>query len=136
MAGEASPLPLSAHPAVPDDLAALAVHGPQVVTAARAALDDLAHGRVTGKLLRLVYGDIDPKTRAVLAIGVRDEHAIYRLAVARMQANEEPAASLPRNPAQVTDSRSAHGAPSTPAKANRAQPPGRPGGQIRPNGVR
>ncbi len=106
---------LSAHPAVPDDLASLAVYGPQVVIAARAALDDLAHGRVTGKLLgarhvsgdltglasvkfdipgsltrrfRLVYGDIDAKTRGVLAIGVRDEHAIYRLAVARMQTNE------------------------------------------------
>ncbi|MGH9127701.1 MAG: hypothetical protein ACRDY2_01755 [Acidimicrobiales bacterium] len=40
---------LSAHPGVPEDLAALAVYGPLVVTAARARLDDLAHGRrVTG----------------------------------------------------------------------------------------
>ena len=106
---------LRAHPAVPDDLAALVAYGPEVVAAARAALDDLAHGRVTGKLLgarrvsgdltglasvkfdipgsptrrfRLIYGDMDPGTRGVLAIGVRDEHAIYRLAVARMQADE------------------------------------------------
>lgn len=89
---------LSAHPAVPDDLTSLAVYGPQVVIAARAALDDLAYGRVTGKLLgarhvsgdltglasvkfdipgsptrrfRLVYGDIDAQTRGVLAIGGR-----------------------------------------------------------------
>ena len=40
-----------AHPAVPDDLAALVAYGPEVVAAARAALGDLAHGRVTGKLL-------------------------------------------------------------------------------------
>lgn len=106
---------LRAHPALPDDLAALAAYGPQAVTAARAALNDLAHARVTGKLLgarhvsgdltglasvkfdipgsptrrfRLIYGDIDPKTRGVLAIGVRDEHAIYRLAVERIQASE------------------------------------------------
>jgi hypothetical protein len=39
---------------------------------------------------RLVYGDIDDKTRGVLAIGVRDEHAIYRLAVERLQPSEEP----------------------------------------------
>jgi len=51
---------LSAHPAVPGDLAALAVYGPQVVTAASTALDDLAHGRVTGKLLgaRQISGDL------------------------------------------------------------------------------
>ena len=69
-----------------------------VVTAARSTLEDLAHGRVTGKALgarhvsgdltglasvkfdvpgsptwrfRLVYGDIDADTRGVLAIGVR-----------------------------------------------------------------
>lgn len=107
---------LAAHPAVPDDLDTLAAYGPEVVAAARAALDDLAHGRMTGKALgdrhvsgdltglasvkfdtpdsptrrfRLVYGDIDAETRAVLAIGVRDEHAIYRLAVERMRAQEE-----------------------------------------------
>jgi len=111
---------LSAHPAVPDDLAALAVYGPQVAAAARTALDDLAHGRVTGKLLgarhvsgdltglasvkfdipgsptrrfRLVYGEIDAETRGVLAIGPRDEHAIYRLAVQRIQGSKEPTAA-------------------------------------------
>lgn len=42
---------LAAHPAVSDDLNALAAYGPAVVSAARAALADLAHGRVTGKAL-------------------------------------------------------------------------------------
>lgn len=114
---------LSAHPALPDDLAALAVYGPQVAAAARTALDDLAHGRVTGKLLgarhvsgdltglasvkfdvpgsptrrfRLVYGAIDAETRGVLAIGPRDEHAIYRLAVQRVQGSKEPTAAYER----------------------------------------
>jgi len=77
------------------------------VAAARLALDDLAHGRVTGKRLgeRHVTGDLtglasvkyrrptqpDPAVPArvrrhrhhhpgVLAIGIREEHAIYRLA--------------------------------------------------------
>ena len=108
---------LAAHPAVPADLAALAAYGPEVVAAARAILVDLAHGRVTGKALgdrhvsgdltglasvkfdtpdsptrrfRLVYGDIDAETRGVLAIGARDEHAIYRLAVERIRVQEEP----------------------------------------------
>lgn len=36
---------------------------------------------------RLVYADID--TLGVLAIGVREEHAIYRLAVERMHLREE-----------------------------------------------
>ena len=108
---------LAAHPAVPDDLDALAAYGPEVVAAARTALDDLAHGRAAGKALgdrhvsgdltglasvkfdtpdsptrrfRLVYGDIDAETRGVLAIGVRDEHAIYRLAVERIRAHEAP----------------------------------------------
>ena len=85
---------LAAHPAVSDDLNALAAYGPAVVSAARAALADLAHGRVTGKALgdrhvsgdltglasvkfdtpdsptcrfRLVYGGIDAETRGVLA---------------------------------------------------------------------
>jgi hypothetical protein len=40
---------LISHPAVSDDLLALAAYGPDVVVAARAALDDLAHRRVTGK---------------------------------------------------------------------------------------
>lgn len=108
---------LIGHPAITDDLAALAAYGPEVVTALRVALDDLAHGRVTGKALgvrhvsgdltglasvkfdipgsptrrfRLVYGDIDTTTRGVLAIGVRDEHAIYRLAVERIGAGDRP----------------------------------------------
>lgn len=111
---------LSAHPAFPGDLAPLAVYGPEVAAAARTALDDLAHGRVTGKLLgarrvsgdltglatvrfdipgspihrfRLVSGEINAETRGVLAIGPRDEHAIYRLAVQRIQGGREPTAA-------------------------------------------
>lgn len=38
-----------AHPAVPDEPDALAAYEPEVVAAGRAVLDDLAHGRVTGK---------------------------------------------------------------------------------------
>lgn len=51
---------LAAHPAVPGDLVALAAYGPEAVAAARTALDDLAHGRVTGKALgdRRVSGDL------------------------------------------------------------------------------
>jgi hypothetical protein len=91
----------------------LAGYGAEAVAAARAAMDDLAHGRVRGKELgdrhvsgdltglasvkfdvadsptrrfRLVYGHIDAETLGVLAIGVRDEHAIYRLAVQRINA--------------------------------------------------
>jgi len=106
---------LRSHPAVTDDLAILAAFGPEVVAAARGTLEDLAHGRVTGKKLgirhvsgdltglasvkfdvpgsptrrfRLVYGEIDAKTCGVLAIGLRDEHAIYRLAVKRVGADE------------------------------------------------
>jgi hypothetical protein len=106
---------LRLHAAVSGDLADLAAYGPEVVAAARSILDDLAHGRVTGKALgarrvsgdltglasvkfdvpasptkrfRLVYGEIDANTRGVLAIGVRDEHAIYRLAVNRIGARE------------------------------------------------
>jgi hypothetical protein len=90
-------------------------YGPDVMAAARAALDDLAHGQVIGKALdfrrisgdltglasvkfdvaghpsrrcRLVYADLDASTRGVLAIGVRDEHAIYRMAVERIGAIE------------------------------------------------
>ena len=107
---------LISHPAVGDDLLALASYGLDVVVAARAALDDLAHGRVTGKALgerrvsgdltglarvkfdapgngtqrfRLIYADMDTSTRGVLAIGVRDEHAIYRLAIQRITTREE-----------------------------------------------
>lgn len=109
---------LSSHPDIPGDLAGLARYGAEIVTAAR-TLDDLAHGRATGKALgardvsgdltglasvkfdvpgsptrrfRLVYGEIDAHTRGVLAIGVRDEHAIYRLAAERIgaDAGEDP----------------------------------------------
>ena len=37
---------------------------------------------------RLVYADLDASTRGVLAVGVRDEHAVYRLAVERIGAIE------------------------------------------------
>ena len=107
---------LISHPDVPDDLTALSAYGPDAVTAARSALDDLAHGRVMGKRLgerhvsgdltglasvkfdvpgsltrrfRLVYADIDATTRGVLAIGIREEHAIYRLAVERIHVRDE-----------------------------------------------
>jgi hypothetical protein len=113
------------HPAVADDIETLAACGPEVVAAARVALDDLAHGRVTGKALgvrrvsgdltglarvkfdvpgtgaqrfRLLYADIQAGIRAVLAIGVRDGHAIYRMAVERITAQEE--ASQPRSPSE------------------------------------
>ena len=39
---------------------------------------------------RLVYGDISRDTRGVVAIGVRDEHAIYRLAVERIRGGQGP----------------------------------------------
>ena len=111
------------HPAVPGDIEALAAYGPEAVAAARAALDDLAHGRVTGKALgtrrvsgdltglarvkfdvpgigalrfRLLYADLQTGIRAVLAVGVRDEHAIYRMAVERIAAHDE--VSQPRSP--------------------------------------
>jgi hypothetical protein len=80
--------------------------------AAQAILDDLTHGRVRGKLLgdrrvsgdliglarvkfdipsqrpqrfRVVYQQTDDNTRHVVAIGLRDEHAIYRTAVRRVR---------------------------------------------------
>lgn len=51
---------LLAHPSIADDLAALAAFGPEVVAVLRVVLDDLAHGRVTGKALgvRNVSGDL------------------------------------------------------------------------------
>jgi Phage integrase family len=88
------------HPAVADDIDMLAAYGLEVVAAARAALDDLAHGRVTGKALgarrvsgdltglarvklddpgtgaqwfRLLYADIRADTRAILAIGAHTD---------------------------------------------------------------
>lgn len=107
---------LVAHPDIPGDLIALADYGADAVEAARSALDDLAHGRVIGKALgerhisgdltglasakfdvpgspsrrfRLVYADTGADTRGVLAIGVRKEHAIYRLAVQRFHADPQ-----------------------------------------------
>lgn len=109
---------LVAHPAITEDLVTLAAYGPGVIAAVRTVLDDLVHGRVTGKSLgvrhvsgdltglasvkfdvpgsptqrfRLVYGEIDATTRGLLAVGVRDERAIYRLAVARIEADERGA---------------------------------------------
>ncbi len=102
---------LTFHPQVVDDLTALAGHGPPVLDAVTAVLDDLAHGRVTGKQLgqrqvsgdltgfarvkfdlpaqrpprfRLLYQTIDTTTRDVLAVGLRDHHAIYQAAVRRL----------------------------------------------------
>jgi len=51
---------LTFHPQVVDDLTALAGHGPPVLDAVTAVLDDLAHGRVTGRQLgeRRVSGDL------------------------------------------------------------------------------
>lgn len=116
MSNEAARYRLVAHPDVPDDRAALSTYGPDAVAAARLALDDLSHGRITGKRLgehhvtgdltglasvkvdvpnsptrrfRLVSADIDAHTRGVLAVGVREERAIYRLAVERMHLREE-----------------------------------------------
>jgi hypothetical protein len=106
------------HPAVAQDIDVLTEYGPDVIAATRAVLDDLAHGRVTGKQLgmrrvsgdltglarvkfdvlgsgtsrfRLLYADVDASTRGILAIGVRDEHAIYRMAVERIAAREAAA---------------------------------------------
>lgn len=93
------------------DLVALHAVDPAALDAVEAILDDLARGRVIGKLLgdrhvsgdltglarvkfdvagqrpqrfRLVYRQVDHTTRDVLAIGLRDEHAIYRLAARRI----------------------------------------------------
>ncbi|MGH3261037.1 MAG: hypothetical protein ACRDNS_03475 [Trebonia sp.] len=96
---------------VPADLAALERLAPDVLDAARAIVDDLARGRVRGKQLgdrhvsgdltglarvkfdvlgqrpqrfRVVYRQIDDATRHVIAIGLRDEHAVYRTARQRV----------------------------------------------------
>lgn len=85
---------------------------PDAQQAARATLDDLARGAVTGKALgerhvsgdltgfarvkfdvpgrhpqtlRLVYRLTGPATAEVFAIGRRDDHEIYRLAVYRVR---------------------------------------------------
>lgn len=39
---------------------------------------------------RLVYAEIDATTRGIIAVGLREEHAIYRLAVQRLR-DSEPA---------------------------------------------
>lgn len=89
------------------DLAALE---PDALDAVQVLLDDLAYGRVTGKALgerrvsgdlaglarvkfdapghrpqrfRLIYREVDDATRDMLAIGPRDQHAIYREAARR-----------------------------------------------------
>lgn len=95
---------------IPDDLAAIEAIDPAALDAAQAIIDDLAHGRVHGKPLgsrnvsgdltglarvkfdipgqrpqrfRLLYHQADQAGRHV-AIGLRDEHAIYRAAVRRI----------------------------------------------------
>lgn len=99
------------HPDATADVATLATYGPEVVAAAGAIADDLAHGRVIGKELgdrhvsgnltgfarvkfdvpgqrpqrfRLIYRQLDDITREIIAIEPRDEHAIYRAAAQRL----------------------------------------------------
>ncbi|HET7388158.1 MAG TPA: hypothetical protein VFJ19_16005 [Nocardioidaceae bacterium] len=96
---------------VPADLLAIAELDSAALDAAQAIVDDLGQGRVRGKLLgerhvsgnltglarvkfdvpgrrpqrfRVVYREVDERTRHVIAIGVRDEHAIYRTAAHRV----------------------------------------------------
>lgn len=100
-----------------DDVVALGAYGPEVVAATASIIDDLAHGRVSGKDLglrhvsgdlaglarvkfdvlgrrpprfRLVYRQVDGSTREILAVGPRDEHAIYRTAVSRLARGKSP----------------------------------------------
>jgi len=99
---------LTFHLAVETDPDAL---DPDALDAAQAILDDLAYGRVTGKALgarhisgdltglarvkfdtpdqrpqrfRLLYRQVNLATLDVLAIGLRDQHAIYRTAANRI----------------------------------------------------
>ena len=99
---------LTFHPTIETDLEALDYGA---LDAAQAVLDDLAQGRVTGQALgarhvsgdltglarvkfdtadqrpqrfRLLYRQTGPTTLDVLAIGARDEHAIYRTAADRL----------------------------------------------------
>ena len=96
---------------IPADLSTVQQADPAALDAAQAIIDDLAHGRVRGKLLgerhvsgdltglarvkfdipgrqpqrfRLIYRQVDEHTRHVVGIGFRDEHAIYRTAVRRV----------------------------------------------------
>lgn len=96
---------------IPADLVAMQEIDPAGLDAAQAVIDDLAHGRVRGKLLgarhvsgdltglarvkfdtpsrrpqrfRIIYRQVDEDTLHVVAIGLRDEHAIYRTAARRV----------------------------------------------------
>ncbi|MGH7884052.1 MAG: hypothetical protein ACREN8_14315 [Candidatus Dormibacteraceae bacterium] len=96
---------------VETDLSALATLDLALLDAAEAVLGDLAYGRVTGKPLghrhvsgdlsglarvkfdlpgqwpqrfRLVYRQFESNVYDIVAIGPRDEHAIYRVAVKRL----------------------------------------------------
>lgn len=102
---------LSFVPLVAADILALEEIDPAAVDAAEGILDDLAHGRVTGKPLgaRHISGDLTGLARVkfdladrrpqrfrllyrqpkdaileIIAIGPRDEHAIYRAAAQRL----------------------------------------------------
>lgn len=93
------------------DLLAVQEADPAALDAAQGIIDDLGHGRVRGKQLgerhvsgdltglarvkfdvpsrrpqrfRLIYRQVDEGTRHVVAIGFRDEHAIYRAAIRRV----------------------------------------------------
>jgi len=108
---QATALPVIPHPDATADVAALATYGLEVVAAAVTIADDLAHGRVIGKELakrhvsgnltgfarvnfdvsgqrpqrsRLIYGQLDDVTLEIVAIGPRDEHAIYRAPAQRL----------------------------------------------------
>lgn len=95
---------------IPADLAALEMLDPAVLDAAQAIVDDLARGRVRGKMLgdrrvsgdltglarvnfdvpgrpqrfRVVYRQVDDAARHVIAVGVRDDHGVYRTAKRRL----------------------------------------------------
>ena len=96
------------HPDIEQDLAAL---DPAVLDVVPTLLEDLAYGRITGKVLgdrrvsgdlsglarvkfdvlgqrpegsRLVYRQIGDDVRDVLAVGSRNQHAIYRAAARRL----------------------------------------------------
>jgi hypothetical protein len=99
---------LTFHPDIEQDLAAL---DPAVLDVVPTLFEDLAYGRITGKVLgdrrvsgdlsglarvkfdvhgqrpegfRLVYRQVGDDVRDVLAIGSRDQHAIYRAAARRL----------------------------------------------------
>ncbi len=105
---------LSFHPAIEGDLATLM--GDQL-DAGQAVIDDLAHGRVTGKTVgernvsgnltglarvkfdaprqrpqrfRLIYRPVGATALDVLAIGPRDQHTNYRTAAERLATEPSP----------------------------------------------